>query len=111
MITDKDFINVFEGNGFLSNYESNRQYFSTRACGHIAKVNPLKLLEKVNKSRQFYDRLLLSKLIDSGINITLNKDIVFSDWHSKEIKSIQELKELLNNDQSFNYIKYAVNNG
>lgn len=106
MITFYQCQQVFEGKGFLSNYESNPSYFSTTPCGHISKVNPLKLYKRVLEFNYFYDNRLLKNLINAKIDILINREIVFSDWDNK-IYTFEELWEYIKHDCEWRYVEYA----
>lgn len=107
MITLEKCQNVFEGKGFLSNYESNKGYFSTTPCGHISLKNPIKLLKRIIKHNYFYDRMLFSSMLDGKIDVTKNQDIVFSDWECKVYNTPEELLEYTKKNSDFDYVEYA----
>jgi len=93
---------VFNGEGFLINniYGASHEWRSV-----IAKVNPIKLLNRINNNHLFYDTEMIIKMIHGGIKIE-DKEIVFSEWTNKEIKNVQELESFLYNNPDFVYREY-----
>jgi hypothetical protein len=98
--------NVFNGKGFLSNYDSNPEYFKYTPCGFIGLINPLKLYHRVLEFEYHYDICLLNKLIDAKIDIRIDREFVFSDWDNK-IYTLDKLFEYIKHDHTWKYVEYV----
>lgn len=98
---------VFNLEGFLTNYNSNPNYFYSSPSGHIGRVNPKKLLFTVYKYGYLYDKRILHQLIDNKIDINLDETIIWSDWEQKQFYTKDELKNYLLKNKTFEYVEYA----
>jgi hypothetical protein len=97
---------IFNFKGFLSNYETNKSYFSTNMCAYIGIVNPKKLLQRCFMYNYYYDRHMLDKIINAKILIE-DRNIIFSDWDDIEFKSEKQLTNYLKNNNNFYYVEFS----
>lgn len=96
-------INVFKGNGFLSNGKNLRYYDEPTI---IQKIDINKLYSRIKKNKMFYDICLFNKIIKNYVK-EMEEPFVFSEWDNKIIKTPDELEKFLTNNEKFKYTKYA----
>jgi len=96
---------VFNGEGFLSNYNKNFRPSTEPAI--ILKVNPFKLFQKIKKYDYFYDKSLFCKLVRAKTDLYSGKSFIFSTWESKVYNTAEELETFLTKNPDFHYVEYA----
>jgi hypothetical protein len=95
---------VFECEGFLSNDNGGSPY---RHVSHIINCNPVKLIGKLNKYAYFYDKERLNTLLDAGVKLMEDKDIVLNEFTKKIVPSVDDLYKFVKQDWQWHYVEYA----
>jgi hypothetical protein len=96
---------VFKGEGFLSNDPGHGSPY--RHVCHISKENPTRLLGRLHDYGYYCDKCKLDSLLNAGVQLLEDKDVVLNEFTGKIVPSAEELYSWIKNSCEWRYVEYA----